>query len=562
MLKHIYIRNFVFIDTLELTLDSGVIMITGETGAGKSIILGAIDAALGQRNSQEKIKLRENEAEVILTFDLQDNQKAKKYLEENALNDDESSCIIRRVIYKDGKTRNFINGRPSNVSALRELGELLLLLHTQNENQILLNTLGQTQLLDAYADAQTLLTDIHQCVTQWKKFDSEMKLLESKEGEKNQRLDYLRYQHQELANANLDLEEIQALPAKHKALASAKETIELYENILSAFSPLDSLGVLDVLQRLRQPITAVEKLSSRRPAGSSGELSDLLNNAIVQIEELASSTKRLLNTVDTDPETLVKIEERMAELHQLARKHHVNAEELPQLLNSIEQEINNLSENEKSISRLKNEKTTLEKNYKTLAETLTKKRSQASKTLSKKVTQLIQELGMPTAIFSIVLETIETVAPNIYGAEQVTFMMKANTNYPEVPLKKTASGGELARVSLALQTLLAAYIQIPTLILDEIDVGVGGKIAAIIGQQLRKLGNTHQVICVTHQPQIAASGHQHLKVEKHDQKNQPTTVTVTPLNDAQRVDEIARMLGGLTITEHALQHAREMLASY
>ncbi len=562
MLKHIYIRNFVFIDTLELTLDSGVIMITGETGAGKSIILGAIDAALGQRNSQEKIKLGENEAEVILTFDLQDNQKAKNYLEENALNDDESSCIIRRVIYKDGKTRNFINGRPSNVSALRELGELLLLLHTQNENQILLNTLGQTQLLDAYADAQKLLTDIHQCVTQWKKFDSEMKLLESKEGEKNQRLDYLRYQHQELANANLDLEEIQALPAKHKVLASAKESIELYENILSAFAPMDSLGVLDVLQRLRQPITAVEKLSSRRPAGSSGELSDLLNNAIVQIEELASSTKRLLNTVDTDPETLVKIEERMAELHQLARKHHVNAEELPQLLSSIEQEINNLSENEKKISLLKNEKILLEKKYKTLAETLTKKRSQASKTLSKKVTQLIQELGMPTAIFSIVLETIETVAPNIYGAEQAAFMMKANANYPEVPLKKTASGGELARVSLALQTLLAAYIQIPTLILDEIDVGVGGKIAAMIGQQLRKLGETHQVICVTHQPQIAASGHQHLKVEKHDQKNQPTTVTVTPLNDAQRVAEIARMLGGLTITEHALQHAREMLASY
>jgi DNA repair protein RecN (Recombination protein N) len=557
MLKYIYIKNFVFIDTLELTLDSGVIMITGETGAGKSIILGAIDTALGQRNAQEKIKLGENEAEVILTFDLQDNQKAKNYLEENALNDDESSCIIRRVIYKDGKTRNFINGRPSNVSVLRELGELLLLLHTQNENQILLNTLGQTQLLDAYAGAQKLLNDIHQCVTQWKKFDTEMKFLESKKGEKNQRLDYLRYQHQELADANLDLEEIQALPTQHKALASAKEKIDLYENILSAFSPMDSLGVLDVLQRLRQPIIAVEKLSS-----TPKELSDLLNNAIVQIEELASSTKRLLNTVDTDPEKLVKIEERMAELHQLARKHHVNAEELPQLLNSIEQEITDLSENEKTISKLKNEKTTLQKNYQTLAEVLTKKRSQASKTLSNKVTQLIQALGMPTAFFSIALETIETVTPNIYGAEQAAFMMKTNANYPEVPLKKTASGGELARVSLALQTLLAAYIQIPTLILDEIDVGVGGKIAAMIGQQLRKLGDTHQVICVTHQPQIAASGHQHLKVEKHEQKNQQTTVTVTPLNRAQRVDEIARMLGGLTITEHALQHAQEMLESY
>lgn len=556
MLKHLYIRNFVFIDTLELTLDSGVIMITGETGAGKSIILGAIDTALGQRNAHEKIKLGENEAEIILTFDLNHNQKAKDYLEENALNDDEANCLIRRVIYKDGKTRNFINGRPSTITALRELGELLLLLHTQNENQILLSTSGQTQLLDAYAGSQSFLDDINQTVTQWKKIESKIKLLTSKSGEKNQRLDYLHYQHQELSDAKLDLDEILALPAQHKMLASAKETIELYGNILSAFSPQDSIGVLDILNRLRQPILAVEKLSHQPK-----ELSELLNSAIVQMEELSSSATRLMSSVNVDPEKLIQIEERIAELHQLARKHHMNPEELPQLLNTIEQEIEDLSASEQQIKLLEKEKTLLEKKYQELATILTKKRSESSTSLSKKVTNLIQELGMPTAIFSIALQPIETSTPNSSGAEQAIFMMQANANYPEVLLKKTASGGELARVSLALQTLLAAYIQIPTLILDEIDIGVGGKIAAMIGQQLRKLGKTHQVICVTHQPQIAASGDQHLKVKKLDQK-QKTMVTVSTLNNKQRVDEIARMLGGLTITEHALQHAQEMLLSY
>ncbi|MES2204929.1 MAG: DNA repair protein RecN [Pseudomonadota bacterium] len=556
MLKHIYIRNFVFIDTLELSLDSGVIMITGETGAGKSIILGAIDAALGQRNAHEKIKLDENEAEVILTFDLTHNNKAKNYLEENALNSDESECLIRRVIYKDGKTRNFINGRPSNISALRELGELLLLLHTQNENQILLSTPGQTQLLDAYAGTQSLLDNLNQTVSQWKKIESEIKLITSKSGEKNQRLDYLRYQHQELADAKLDLQEILALPAQHKALASAKEIIELYENILSAFSPTDSIGVLELLNRLRQPILAVEKLSHQPK-----ELSELLNNAIVQMEELSSSATRLMHSVDVDPEKLMRVEERIAELYQLARKHHMNSEDLPQLLNTIEQEIEDLSASEQKLKILEKEKTTLEQNYHAFAEKLTKKRTQSAKTLSKQVTDLIQELGMPTAIFSITLQPIEVSTPNANGAEQAAFMMQANTKYPEVLLKKTASGGELARVSLALQTLLAAYIQIPTLILDEIDIGVGGKIAAMIGQQLRKLGETHQVICITHQPQIAASGDQHLKVEKHDQK-QKTTVNVSTLNNEQRVDEIARMLGGLTITDHAQQHAKEMLAAF
>ncbi len=556
MLKHLYIRNFVFIDTLELTLDSGVIMITGETGAGKSIILGAIDAALGQRSAHEKIKLGEDEAEVILTFDLVNNQKAKDYLEENALNNEESDCIIRRVIYKDGKTRNFINGRPSNVSALRELGELLLILHTQNENQILLSTQGQTQLLDDYAGTQSLLDDISQCVSVWKKVDAEMKLLTSKSGEKNQRLDYLRYQHKELVDSKLDLEEILALPAQHKALASAKETIELYENILSAFSPSDTIGVLDILNRLRQPIVAVEKLSHQPK-----ELSDLLNNAIVQMEELSSSATRLMNSVNVEPEKLMQIEERIAELHQLARKHHMNPEELLQLLNTIEQEIEDLSASEKKLELLGKEKVVLEKNFQESAATLTKKRTQSAKTLSKKVTDLIQALGMPTAIFSIALQPLETSTPNSNGAEQAVFMMQANANYPEVPLKKAASGGELARVSLALQTLLAAYIKIPTLVLDETEVAVGGNIAAIIGQQLRNLGKTHQVICVTHQPQIAASGHQHLKVEKHDQK-QKTIVFVSTLNNIQRVDEIARMLGGLTITEHALQHAKEMLEAF
>lgn len=588
MLKHLYIKNFIFIDELELTLDSGVIMITGETGAGKSIILGAIDTALGQKASQEKIKPGENEAEIILTFDITHNQKAKVYLEEYALNDEEPECIIRRIIYKDGKTRNFINGRPSNITTLRELGEYLLALHTQHENQLLLSTQGQMQLLDAYAGAENLLNSIGTCVTRWKKVENDIQTLTSQAGDKNQRLDYLVYQQKELQAARLNIDEINVLSEQHKALTSAHDTLQYYEAILTAFSPDNSLGILDILQRLRTPVHAAEKNSKNTV------LSELLENAIVQLEELSHSASQMANKVDIDPEKLQQLEMRISELHQLARKHHVQPEELPALLEKIEYEIESLKESEKQLKTLKQEKENLEREYQTLANALTKKREKASKTLSKKITELIHQLGMSAAEFSIALHkrflktfsrdvrTMEgnepehrdvcsrerfsesavetTSSPHINGAEQIEFLLKANAGQSAMSLKKAASGGELARVSLALQTSLAAYIQIPTLILDEIDVGVGGKIAAMIGQQLRGLGKTHQVICITHQPQIAASGHQHLKVEKIDKKQQ-TFITVSTLTPEERVNEIARMLGGLTITEHALTHARELLNS-
>lgn len=565
MLKHLYIKNFIFIDTLELTFDHGVIMITGETGAGKSIILGAIDAALGQqRNLSEKIKLGEKEAEIILTFDISTNQKAQHFLTENALEDDETICIIRRIIYADGKTRNFINGRPSNVTTLRNLGELLLTLHTQHENQLLLSTQEQTELLDAYADNGHLLKNIEKSVSSWKKIDNEIKKITTHAGEKNQRLDYLSYQAKELQAAKLDAEEILALPVKHKALTSAQETLQYYDNILSAFSPNDSLGVIDMLQRLRQPIFAAEKISQSK------ELSEILENAIVQLEELRNTTSYQANKVDTDPEKLQQLEARLSELHQLARKHQVKAEELPALLEKIECEIDDLSEAEKKIKTLQKEKINIEAEYQKFAEELTKKREKAAIILSKKVTEVIHELGMPAAEFSIALnertassedDVATYLTPHIAGAEHAEFLLKANAGQQKTAIKKAASGGELARVSLALQTTLAAYIQIPTLILDEIDVGVGGKVAAQIGQQLRELGKTHQVMCITHQAHIAAAGHQHFKVEKMEEKNQ-THVKVEPLDQPKRTQEIARMLGGITITENAVQHAKEMLQNY
>lgn len=556
MLKHIYIRNFVFIDALELTLEAGIIMITGETGAGKSIILGAIDAALGQKSAHEKIKLGENEAEIILSFEVENNRNARLFLQENALdNDEEATCIIRRVIYKDGKTRNFINGRPSNLSTLRELGELLLTLHTQHENQILLSTSGQTTLLDAFAKTQILLDNVNDIVSRWKKIDEKIKAISTQSKEKIQRLEYLKFQEKELMEAKLDLTEIIELPVKHKALASAKEKIELYDNILSALSPNDNEGISEILHRLRQIIFSLEKLSGNK------DLSELVNQAILYIDELSDSTKKQLALVDIDPEKLLQLESRMTELHHLARKHQTSPEELPKLLENIQQEITDLNSSEVQMAELEKEKNQLEKRYQELAIELTNKRKKSSLELAKKVTNLIQELGMPAASFSIVLQETGISTPAFGGMEQIAFLIQANANYPAVPLKKTASGGELARISLALQTILAAYIQIPTLILDEIDVGVGGKIAAMIGQQLRKLGATHQVICITHQPQIAASGHQHFKVEKHDDKKQ-TLVNVHLLNQASRTDEIARMLGGLTVTEHALQHAKEMLDAF
>jgi len=552
MLKQLFIKNFILIDRLELNFHAGVIMLTGETGAGKSIILGAIDMALGnQRGGSEKIQPGKTEADIIVTFDITGNHQAQNFLKENGLADDDF-CIIRRLISLDGKNRYYINSRPSNFSLVRELSALLATLHTQHENQLLLNTKGQTMVVDAFAQTLDILEKISGCVDAWKKNHAKREELQKNSQSIPQRLDYLQYQQQELQSADINLEEILALPAKHKALVEAAETLQHYDHALAAFSSHESTGILDTLKHLQHTIAAIEKISGET------ELSTLLNETILQLNELHRTIRYRSSRLHPDTDSLHHIEKRMSVLHQLARKHQVLPEELPDVLLNIDQEIQELTTSEATLLTLNTEKLMIESNYQQLTEQLTKKREKSAIALAREVTQRIQQLGMSTAQFTIQFNKRSPEIISNDGAENPEFLLQANRGHPPALLKKAASGGELARVSLALQVILAAYINIPTLILDEIDVGIDGKVAAMIAKELRELGKTHQVICITHQAHIAAAANQHFTIEKQT-NHHLTKITVTERGLDERVIEIARMLGGLTITDNALEHAKEML---
>lgn len=552
MLKHIAIKNFIFIDFLELNLHSASVIISGETGAGKSILLDAIDIGLGQRGGSDKIKQGETQAEISLLFDINKNSNAKIWLENQCLNTEEEDCIIRRILYQNGKTRNFINGRPVNATSLRDLAQFLFMLHTQHENQLFLSAQGQRSLLDAYAKTEDIVTALEKQVDLFKEYEIEIASLKAQSQDKNQRLDYLNYQYQELSQAKLNPEEVIQLPIQHKLLSSQQTLISAYESILNAFSSNQGSSLLDILQHLRQPIFSIEKISKKT------DLSNLLENAYIHLNELEQSTEALMHKTHHDSNQLEKIERRLSELHQLARKHHTSVEELPEVMKKIEQDIELFNAMDKKILSLNEEQEKIKEAYQSLAQILSQERQKAAYELEKKVSQLIHELGMPSAEFKIALHPHHKTMISKEGAESIEFLLKANIDQAENSLKKVASGGELARVSLALQTALASYIHIPTLILDEIDVGVGGKVAAMIGQQLAQLSKTHQLICITHQAQIAALGQQHFQVKKQEE-NGKTKIIIKDLNPEERIEEIARMLAGLNITPHVMKHAQDML---
>ncbi|MCD8524687.1 MAG: AAA family ATPase [Gammaproteobacteria bacterium] len=431
MLKQLFIKNFILIDALELNFDHGVIMITGETGAGKSIILGAIDMALGnQRGGAEKIKTGKTEAEIIVSFDVTRNNNAYHFLKENGLVDDDI-CMIRRLISLDGKNRYYINGRPSNLNLVRELSALLATLHTQHENQLLLNTKGQTMVIDAYAQTLDILEKISACVDAWKKNHAKRQERQQNGQGIPQRLDYLQYQQKELQSADLNLEEILSLPATHKALVAAIETLQYYNHALDAFSSHESTGILDALKHLQHTIAAIEKISGET------ELSTLLNEALVQLNELHRTIRYRSHQLHPDTEALERVEKRISVLHQLARKHQVTPEELPNVLHNIDQEIQSLTTNETTLLALNSERLIIESEYQQLTKELSEKRKKAATALATHVTQRIQQLGMSTAQFTIQFNKRSPEIISNDGAENPEFLLQANPGHPPALLKKS-----------------------------------------------------------------------------------------------------------------------------
>jgi len=551
MLSRIEIRNFAIIQSLDLDWSDGMTVITGETGAGKSIVIDALGLTLGERAEQSVIYPNAKQAEVTAIFDLADDSAATSWLQEQEL-DEENECILRRVVIREGRTKCFINGRSVTQSQLKSLGSLLVDIHGQHAHQTLLKTKEQLNLLDRYANHNDLLVAVRDSAKQIKKIEKRQTELEDEKQARDAKRDLLSYQVEELIQANPQQSVLDTLEAEHKQAATSQDRLLLAENCLQWLSDDEHNAAMSALAKAIEQLSALSALDNT--------VNDI-HDTLLQSESLLQEAKRDLahyrDNLDCDPETLQQLDEQLATFHDLARKHHVSLKQLPQHFQALQHELEQLDADESELQQIQADYQKAVADYQKKANKLTLSRQKTAKDLQKLITEKIQGLAMEGGQFEIALSKIDNqFMPS--GAETVEFLVSANPGQPLQPLNKVASGGELSRISLAIAVTTAEQQLVPAIIFDEVDVGIGGGTAETVGKLLNQLAKQRQVICVTHQPQVASCGDQHLVASKSKQVNS-TTTRVEELNQAQRIEEIARMLGGLVISDKTRSHAKEML---
>lgn len=551
MLVHLSIQNYAIVEYLDLELESGMTVITGETGAGKSIMLDALGLTLGDRCDTGVIRPEAEKADILASFDISTIPEAKNWLKEYDLAV-EDSCLLRRVISRDGRSRGYINGVPCPLSHLKLLGELLIDIHSQHEHQSLLKLETHKRLLDEYAGHNGLVEQVKQLAQQWKQTQQQFKLNSSNSEEQQAKQQLLSYQLEELENLALTENEVELLEAEQRSLSEADTVLSACQQVLDLCGSDDS-NVSTILS------ICLRRLSSfKEPQQGLAEATNLLTSAQIQIEEAINEINHFVEHFEADPMRQQQVEERLDRIYSLARKHHIKPTELYELEKDLKKELGMIIAGDESLEQLAVVLEQLAKDYQQLAEKLSAQRKKAAVKLAKAVQQEMQSLGMPGGLFSIELLQVDFREPQLGGLENIEFLVSGNPGQPLKPLNKVASGGELSRISLAIQVITAQTSRVSTLVFDEVDVGVGGPTAEIVGQLLRKLGKEGQVLTVTHLPQVAAQGHQHLFV--HKERTKATTQTaVTKLNNEQRIEELARMLGGIDLTKESLAHAQKML---
>ena len=554
MLVHLSVHNYAIVEHLDLELARGMSVITGETGAGKSIMLDALGLTLGDRADSGVVRPGADKADILATFDLGDIPEARTWLTERDL-DTDGPCILRRVITAEGRSRGYINGTPCPLGDLKALGELLIDIHSQHEHQSLLKTDTHRRLLDEYAGATDLARQVQLAAQRWRQTRQELERLSNSGDEQRAQHQLLSYQLEEMENLNLGENELELLEQEHKNLTNAEALFGICRQVIDHCSESDSGNVLSALTVSLNRLTAVQNAPK-----ALAEAANMIASAQIQVEEAVGELNRFLDHFDADPARLQQLEERLDALYTLARKHRVHPSELADLQQRLMEELEGLNANDESIARLGDELAAFARHYQEKASELSRLRQQAATQLAGAVELEIQRLGMPGGRFSIELRpnSGEDLLPQ--GLEQVELLVSANPGQPLKALAKVASGGELSRISLAIQVITAQTSRIPTLVFDEVDVGIGGPTAEIVGQLLRRLGERGQVLTVTHLPQVAAQGHHHLFV--HKVRNSDATHTaVASLGKRERVEEVARMLGGIDLTKESLAHARKMVVT-
>ena len=552
MLQHIQIRDLVIVRELALELQPGMTALTGETGAGKSILVDALGLVLGNRADRDMIRSGCDQAEISAVFDISRQPRVRAWLEEQAL-DSDGECILRRVLARKGRSRAFVNGRPLPQALLAELGGLLVSIHGQHEHQTLMRPATQRRLLDAWAGHDKLLQAMADGYRQFSELGQQLRNLREQARERGRRLDYLQFQIGELEELAPAPGEVEELARRQRRLAHAEELAGALNGLVQALYEDDAAAH----PKLARACTRLEELGrldeDLQPA------LELLDSARIQVEEAVSLLRDQAAGIEFNPGLLEETDARLARFHELARKHQVAADELPALLQQLREESTALENADQTLADLERQVRDQQEICLRAAERLSRSRQRAAKKLSDIITASMQELGMEGGRFRVEVTQQPEEKLGASGRDEICFMVSANPGQPLAPLARTASGGELSRISLAIQVATTSGTDLPTLIFDEVDSGIGGATAETVGRLLRELGEDCQVLCVTHLPQVAAQAHQQLRVSKQTDGRQ-TETTIEPLDADQRVEEIARMLGGAKITERTLDHAREMIA--
>lgn len=549
MLTHLSVSNFTLVETLELEIAPGMTAITGETGAGKSILLDALGLALGDRADPDRVRTGAERADIHASFDISTIPAAHEWLVEHDLKIDDE-CLLRRTVTSEGRSRAYINGHPATLQQLKGLGERLLDIHSQHAHQSLLKKDNHRRLLDEFGQLQELALQVGQAHNQWLQLQQQFTLLRDNSEEMSARFQLLSYQVEELDMLDLSEGEITELESEQKRLANA-DTILRNSQQLAELCTDEQYGLLEAFNKALHLLSEMPEKT-----GHLLETEQLLMSAQIQAQEAQRELDSHIDGFELDPERLQTVEERLSSCYEIARKHRVQPEELLELHQTLSEELQQLSGGDAKLEELEQQVNDALASYHQLAAKLSKQRHKAAKQLSREINEQLQALAMKNALLEVACNT-DTERTSSHGLDDIEFLISTNPGQPPRPLAKVASGGELSRVSLAIQVITARSSTIPTLVFDEVDVGIGGATGDVVGQLLRQLGDQGQVICVTHLAQVASKAHQHLQVSKASNKKS-TQSTLVPLVGDSRIEEIARMMGGTKITEQSLAHAREM----
>lgn len=550
MLRQLVIKDLAVIDNLNIDFKSGMTVLTGETGAGKSILLDALGLVLGDRADSNVIRGGTDRTDITAIFSTSDIPYIKERLNEIEIESDDE-LFIRRTVSKDGRSRAYLNNTPVPIQTLREIGDYLVDIHGQHAHQSLSRPKTQREILDQAGTYTDLLNNVANTYSEWQQVNEQLLSFETGGDDFEARLALLKYQIDELNQLELHEGEYDTLLEQYKRQSNSQELLATCQKILAELSESESA----IYSQLAHHQTAISELCDMDNALEN--LSKLLDNATIQIDEASAELKNYIDRFDTDTEQLNVLENRLDKIHELARKHKIKPEVLVEQLNALTSQLSQLEGGQEQHEQLQKKKIELSENYKKLANELSKQRKKTAKSIASAVTEKMHELGMGGQ-FDITIDALDDSTPHQFGMDKITFTVTTNPGQPLRPITKVASGGELSRLSLAIQIITSRDDGVPTMIFDEVDAGISGGIAEIVGRLLNKLAETRQIFCVTHLAQVASCGHHHLQVSKTI-KNADTFTQVRELYQQERVDEIARLLAGKEVTNESRANAAQML---